>query len=313
MGLDYLTAAIVYETLANSGVGYITVHNMVCFFVHKFGNEEQKEKYLSSLAKGEILGSFCLTEPNAGSDVSAIETSAVLCDDKYILNGTKVFITCAGEAEIYAVMAKTDKERGEISAIIVEKGTPGLSFGKKEEKLGLKSMPTREVVFEDCPVPAENLLGEPEDGLKIALSSLDEGRISVGALSVEGAQFGLDEATKYAKQRVQFGKPIASFQAIQFMLADIATKVEATRWLVYNAAYRMDHHGSSYMKEASMAKMYASDVAMKVSTDAIQILGGYGYTTDYSVERLFRTAKGFQIVEGTNQIQRMIIARELLR
>lgn len=312
MGLDYLTAAVVYESLAAGGVEYITVHNMVCFFVHKFGNDQQKTKYLIPLAKGELLGSFALTEPNAGSDVSAIETSAVLSGDKYVLNGNKVFITCAGEAEIYATMAKTNKEKGEISAFIVEKGTPGLSFGKEEEKLGLKNMPTREVIFEDCPVPADNLLGKPGDGFRIALSSLDEGRISVGALSVGGSQLVLGEAIKYAKQRVQFGRPIVKFQAIQFMLADMATQTEASRWLVYNAAYRMDH-GLSYIKEASMAKMYATDVALKVAIDGIQILGGYGYTTDYGIERALRDAKGAQIVEGTNQIQRIIIAGELVK
>jgi len=317
-GGDVMSYILAVEELskADDGVG-ITLSatvSLCAWPIFAYGTEEQKQKYLVPLAEGEKLGAFGLTEPNAGTDASGQQTVAVLDGDDYILNGSKIFITNAGEAETYVIFAMTDKSKGMkgISAFIVEKDMPGFSFGKKEHKMGIHTSLTNELVFQDVRVPKENLLGKLGEGFKIAMSTLDGGRIGVAAQALGIAQGALDHAIKYSKERVQFGKPIASNQAIAFMLADMATKVDASRLLIYRAAYLKDQ-GLSYSKEAAMAKLFASDSAMSVTTDAVQIFGGYGYSREYPVERLMRNAKITQIYEGTNQVQRMVISGSILR
>ncbi|WP_366922221.1 acyl-CoA dehydrogenase [Metallumcola ferriviriculae] len=276
------------------------------------GTEEQKQKYVTPMARGDVLGSFCLTEPGAGSDAGSIKTLAVRDGDNYVINGQKCFITNAGESEIYVVVAKTDKDKGHrgISLFVVEKGTPGLTFGKKEDKMGIRGSVTREVIFENCCVPKENLLGEENMGFRILMQTLDHTRTGVGAQALGIAQGALDAAVKYAGERVQFGNTLNSFQTIQVMLADMATQVEAARLLVHQAAYDLDE-GKDITRISSMAKLCASDVAMQVTTDAVQVLGGYGYIKEYPVERMMRDAKITQIYEGTNQVQRLVIAKTL--
>ncbi|HHV93582.1 MAG TPA: acyl-CoA dehydrogenase [Firmicutes bacterium] len=285
------------------------------FPIIMFGTEEQKQRYLPDIASGKRLAAFALTEANAGSDVSGIATTAVLDGDEYVLNGTKQWITNGGEADIYTVIAVTDKEKGPrgYSAFIVEKGTPGLSFGKKEKKLGIRASATREVIFDNCRIPKENLLGREGQGFIIAMKTFDKTRPGVAAQAVGIAQGALDEAVKYARERVQFGQPISSFQGIQFMLADMATQIEAARALVYSVARWIDSGAKDVSQAAAMAKVFASDVAMKVTVDAVQILGGYGYMREYPVEKMMRDAKITQIYEGTNQIQRSIIALDLIK
>jgi alkylation response protein AidB-like acyl-CoA dehydrogenase len=278
------------------------------------GNEEQKRQYLPPLASGEWLAAFGLTESGSGSDAAAMSTRAVHKGDKYILNGSKRFITNGGLAQVNAIFALTDPEKGTrgITAFIVEKDFPGFSVGRIEDKMGIKGSQTAELIFTDCEVPAENLLGREGEGFKIAMMTLDRTRIGIGAQALGIAQGALDLAVDYAKQRVQFQKPIAANQGIQFMLADMATKVEASRLLVYNAAEMLDRGDSNFGMYSSMAKLFASDSAMAVTSDAIQILGGYGYMKEYPAERMLRDAKITQIYEGTNQIQRLVIARKLL-
>jgi len=279
------------------------------------GSEDQKQKFLPSIAAGEKLAAFALTEANAGSDVGGIETTAVKDGDHYILNGTKQWITNGGEADFYTVFALTDKSKGArgASCFIVEKGTEGFNFGKKENKMGIRASATRELVFDDCKIPIENLIGREGTGFMIAMKTFDKSRPMVGSQAVGIAQGALEEAAKYSKQRHQFGKPISSFQAIQFMLADMATQIEAARALVMSTARMIDSGCKKYAKESAMCKVFASDVAMKVTTDAVQILGGYGYMKEYPVEKMMRDAKITQIYEGTNQIQRSIIASNLLK
>ncbi len=285
------------------------------FPVMLYGTREQKKKYLPDLARGAKLAAFGLTESNAGSDAGAIETTAKLEGDHYILNGTKHFITNGGEAEIYTVIAMTDKTKGPrgASAFIVEKGTEGFTFGKKEDKLGIRASVTGELIFNDCKVPKENLLSKEGMGFIITMKIFDASRPGVAAQAVGIAQGALELATRYARERVQFGKPISSFQGIQFMLADMATQVEAARALVYSTARMVDSGAKRISKESAMAKLFASDVAMKVTTDAVQIFGGYGYMKDYPIEKYMRDAKITQIYEGTNQIQRGIIATNLIK
>lgn len=279
------------------------------------GNEEQKKKYLPDLASGKKIAAFGLTEASAGSDAGAIKTTAKKEGDYYILNGTKQWITNGGEAQIYSVVAITDKKKGPrgASAFIVEKDTPGFTFGKKEKKLGIRASATRELVFTDCKVHKDNLLSREGMGFIVAMKTFDQSRPGVAAQAVGIAQGALDHAIKYAKERVQFGKPISSFQAIQHMLADMATQTEAARALVYSTARMIDAGTTKVSKASAMAKLFASDTAMKVTTDAIQILGGYGYMRDYPVEKYMRDAKITQIYEGTNQIQRNVIALELIK
>ncbi len=278
------------------------------------GTDEQKRKYFPKLASGEWLAAYGLTESDSGSDAAAMKTMAVRKGDKYILNGSKRFITNGGLAQVNSVMAITDPTQGTrgISAFIVERDFPGFSVGRIEEKMGIKGSQTAELIFTDCEVPVENLLGREGDGFKIAMGTLDRTRPGIGAQALGIAQGALDLAVTYAKQRVQFDKPIAEFQGIQFMLADMATKVEASRLLIYNVAEMIDRGEKNFGQYSSMAKMFASDSAMEVTNDAIQVLGGYGYMKEYPAERMMRDAKITQIYEGTNQIQRLVIARALL-
>ena len=288
---------------------------LATFPILLFGSESQKSKYLPDIAAGKRLAAFALTEPEAGSDAGAVKTAAKREGDGYILNGTKQWITNGGEAEIYTVIAATDKSRGSrgLSAFILEKGTQGFSFGKKENKLGIRGSTTRELSFQDCFIPKENLLGKEGQGFLIAMRTFDQSRPGVAAQAVGIAQGALEEAVAYAQERKQFGKPIASFQGIQFMLADMATQIEAARALTYAVARMIDRGIRRVAKASAMAKLFASDVAMKVTIDAVQILGGYGYMKDYPVEKMMRDAKITQIYEGTNQIQRAIIASNLIK
>lgn len=278
-------------------------------------SEEQKKKYLPDLASGKKLAAFALTESEAGSDAGGVKTKAVKDGDDYILNGTKQWITNGGEAQIYTVIAQTDPSRGTrgLSAFIVEEGTPGFSYGKKEDKMGIRASSTMELIFEDCRIPAENLIAREGHGFLVAMKTLNKSRPGVAAQAVGIAQGALDEAARYASERVQFGHRIDSFQGIQFMLAEMAVQVEAARALVYSTARMIDAGERKYEKESAMAKVFASDVAMKVTTDAVQILGGYGYMKEYPVEKMMRDAKITQIYEGTNQIQRSVIASALIK
>lgn len=316
---DYISYAIAVEELsrvcASTGVTLSAHLSLGANPIYMFGTEEQKQKFLVPLAEGSKMGAFGLTEPSAGSDAGGTRTTAVLDGDEWVLNGAKIFTTNGKEGDIYIVFARSDKEAQKhhgISAFIVEKGTPGFSFGKKELKMGIRSSLTYELVFEDCRIPKENLLGEEGKGFKIAMQTLDGGRIGIAAQALGIAQGALDAALEYAKERKQFNQPIGSFQAIQFKLADMATEIEAARLLVYQSAYRASA-GLSYGKESAMAKMYASDVAMKVTTEAVQIFGGYGYTREFPAERMMRDAKITQIYEGTNEVQRVVISSQLLR
>ena len=279
------------------------------------GSEEQKKKYLPDIAAGRKLAAFCLTEAEAGSDAGALKTTARKEGDKYILNGVKQWITNAGEADVYTVIALTDKSKGirGASAFIVEKGAKGMEFGKKEKKLGIRASATREVIFTDCEVPAANLIAREGMGFIVALKTLDTSRPGVAAQAVGIAQGALDHALDYSRTRVQFGAPISSFQAIQHMLADMGTQVEAARALTYATARMVDSGAKGVSKESAMAKLFASDMAMRVTTDAVQILGGYGYMRDYPVEKYMRDAKITQIYEGTNQIQRNVIAANMIK
>ena len=280
-----------------------------------FGTEEQKKKYLTQVASGEKLAAFALTEPNAGSDAAAVQTTAVKKGDTYVLNGTKQWITNGGEAAIYSVIASTDRSRGVrgLSAFIVEKDTPGFTFGKKEKKMGIRASATRELAFNECVIPDANRLGREGVGFLVAMKTFDQSRPGVAAQAVGIAQGALDAAVAYSKERHQFDKPISSFQGIQFMLAEMATLVEAARALVYSVAKAIDAGAKDVSRESAMAKLFASDVAMRVTTDAVQIFGGYGYMRDYPVEKMMRDAKITQIYEGTNQIQRNIIALSLIK
>ena len=278
-----------------------------------FGNDEQKSRYLPDVAAGKKLVAFGLTESNAGSDAAGIQCTAVEDGDYWVLNGTKQWITSGGEAEIYTIIAMTDKHKGArgATAFIVEKGDEGFTFGKKERKMGLRASSTRELVFNDCRIPKDRMLGRRGQGFIIAMRTLDLARPGIGAIGVGLAQAALDEAVKYARERVQFGQPIISFQAIQHMLADMATAIEASRALVYAVARTIDAGEKNFSKLSAMAKLFPTDTAMKVTTDAVQILGGYGYMQDYPVEKMMRDAKILQIYEGTNQIPRNVIAQAL--
>ncbi|ADU66131.1 acyl-CoA dehydrogenase domain-containing protein [Desulfurispirillum indicum S5] len=318
-GADYLSYALTVEELsrvcASTGVTLSAHVSLGANPINLFGTPQQKERYLRPLATGEKMGAFGLTEPSAGSDAGGTRTTAVRDGESWILNGSKNFITNGGEADIYVVFARTDpqarKHHG-ISAFLVEKGTPGFSFGKKEVKMGIRSSPTTELVFENCHIPLENLLGSESEGFKVAMKTLDGGRIGIAAQALGIAQGALDHAVAYARERRQFDQPIGNFQAITFALADMQTRVDAARMLVYRAAVQADS-GSSYSREAAMAKLFASETAMDVTTRAVQIHGGYGYTREYPVERMMRDAKITEIYEGTSEIQRLVIGTALLR
>ena len=315
-GADFLSYILAIEEIARgcgSTAVILAVHTSVGTFpILYYGTEEQKRKYLPKLARGEMIGAFALTEANSGSDASSLVTTAVRRGDHYVLNGSKRFITNSGYAGVYTVMASTDRSKGPhgVTSFLVDANTPGFKIGKREEKMGLHGSATCELIFEDALVPVENRLGEEGEGFKVAMSLLDGGRIGIGAQALGIGQAAFEAALAYSQERVQFKQAIVNFQGIQFMLADMATQLEAARLLIYQAASRRVA-GLPYSKEASMAKMFASDTAMKVTTDAVQIFGGYGYTKEYKVERYLRDAKITQIYEGTNQIQRLVIAKHL--
>ncbi|KAB2332482.1 acyl-CoA dehydrogenase [Bacillus mesophilum] len=316
IGSDYLAYCIAVEELsrvcASTGVTLSAHTSLAGWPIYTFGNEEQKQKYLKPMALGEKIGAYGLTEPGSGSDAGGMKTTARLEGDHYILNGSKIFITNGGIADIYVVFALTspeEKQRG-TTAFIVEADFEGFSVGKKEKKLGIRSSPTTEIMFEDCKVPIENVLGKVGEGFKIAMKTLDGGRNGIAAQAVGIAQGALDAASDYAKERHQFGKPIAAQQGIGFKLADMATGIEAARLLTYQAAW-LESAGLPYGKESAMSKLFAGDTAMKVTTEAVQIFGGYGYTKDYPAERYMRDAKITQIYEGTQEIQRLVISRML--
>jgi len=318
IGSDYLAYCIAVEELsrvdASIGVTLSAHTSLAGWPINKFGNEEQKQKFLRPMAQGEKMGAYGLTEPGSGSDASRMKTTARLEGNQYVLNGSKIFITNGGVADIYVVFASTDQTQQAkgITAFIIEKGFPGFSIGKKEDKLGIRSSPTTEIIFEDCRVPVENVLGQVGEGFKIAMMTLDGGRNGIAAQAVGIAQGALDAAVNYAKERVQFGKPISAQQGIGFKLADMATSVEAARLLTYQAAWR-EGAGLPYGKESAMSKLFAGDTAMKVATEAVQVFGGYGYIKEYPVERFFRDAKITQIYEGTQEIQRLVISRMLTK
>ena len=316
-GGDSIHLAIAVEEIARACGGtsavYLASLSLACYPIYSFGTEEQRRRFVVPLARGEKLACFALTEPGAGSDAGALSATAIRKGDNYVVDGTKVFITNGAEADIavvFAITSKSLRHKG-IVALVVEKGTPGFSVGKKEKKLGIKASSTAELVFEGCEVSIENRLGDEGDGFKIAMSAVDSSRISVAAQAVGIARAALQASLTYTQNRQQFGQAIANFQAVQWMLADMATAIDAARLLTYRAAY-LKNQGLPYIKEAAMAKLFASEAAMRVTTKAVQLHGGYGYIKDYPVERYFRDAKITEIYEGTSEMQRMTIARQLL-
>ena len=326
-GCDPLTYAMCVEELSKvcgtTGVIVSAHTSLCCDPIMTFGTEEQKQKFLVPLAKGEKLGAFGLTEPGAGTDAQGQQTKAVLDGDEWVLNGSKCFITNGKEADVYVIFAVTGvvEKRGrkmkEISAFIVEKGTPGFTFGTKEKKMGIRGSSTYELIFQDCRIPKENLLGQQGKGFNIAMHTLDGGRIGIASQALGIAEGALERTVAYVKERKQFGRAIGAFQNTQFQLADMATKVEAAKMLVYKAARKKDEYKTnpkiSYSVEAAMAKLYAAEVAMEVTTKAVQLHGGYGYTREYEVERMMRDAKITEIYEGTSEVQRMVISGALLK
>ncbi len=316
LGLGAMENCLVLEALAAGCVGVATTYAasfLGAYPLLMYGADAQKSRYLPPLARGEALAAFALTEPQAGSDAGAIAATAVKDGDTYVLNGNKQWITNAGEAEFYTVIALTDRTKGVrgASALLVEKSDPGISFGKKEQKMGIRASVTREVILEDCRIPADRLLGKEGLGFIITMKTLDLARPGAGALAVGLAQAALDEAASFAKERQQFGAPIFSFQAVQHLLADMATKLEAARALVYAVARYIDSKPREYTKAAAMAKLFPTDMAMEVTVDAVQVMGGHGYMREYPVEKMMRDAKILQIYEGTNQIMRNIIGLAL--
>ena len=317
IGLGRLEAALIMEAMAYgcpSTSAFISIHNMASWMIDSFGSQAVKDKYLPSLITMERIASYCLTEPSSGSDAAALKTRAVRDGDHYVVNGSKQFISGAGENEIYVTMVRTGEEgpRG-ISCLVIEKDMPGVSFGANERKLGWHSQPTRQVTFEDVRVPVENRIGGEGEGFRFAMMGLDGGRLNIGACSLGGAQRCLDEAVKYTKDRQQFGKPIADFQNTQFVLADMATELEAARALLYLAAAKVTAGAPDKTKFAAMAKRFATDTGSSVVDRALQLHGGYGYLMDYPIERFWRDLRVHSILEGTNQVMRMIVGRELTR
>lgn len=297
-----------------SSAGTLAVHALIQDPIARHGTDAQKSRYLPPMTDGRLMGAFAITEPGAGSDAGSLQTSARREGDAYMLNGTKIFITSGGEADLYLVMAKTDKTLGArgVSAFLVEKGTPGFNFGKKEKKMGLRASPTRELIFEGCRVPAANRIGDEGRGFHVAMGALDGGRITTSCVNLGPAMAALENAVSYSKTRVQFGKPICEFQGIQFSLAEMATQLKAAELMVYHAAYRMDQ-GLPATQACSMAKLFATETAFQVAHRALQVFGGYGYTKDYPMERYFRDTRVGLIVEGTSEIQKMVIARSILQ
>jgi alkylation response protein AidB-like acyl-CoA dehydrogenase len=318
MGMGSLELCIAIEELSRACLGVSTSYAANALGTYPlllYGTEEQKKKYLPDIAAGKRLVAFGLTEANAGSDAAGVQTTARLDGSEYVINGTKQWITNGSEAEIYTIIAITDRAKGPrgASAFVVEKGTPGFSFGKKEKKMGIRASTTCELVFEDCRVPKENIIGKEGLGFIVAMKTLDNSRTGVGAQGVGVAQGAFEAAVDFARQRVQFGHPVISFQAVQHMLADMATQIEAARALVYSVARLVDSGAKEVSKESAMAKLFATDVGMKVTVDAVQVMGGSGYMREYPVEKMMRDAKILQIYEGTNQIQRNVIGQALIR
>lgn len=317
LGMDYLTWTLVSERISRActTTGLIFGTNLLCTYpLLQFGNEEQKKKYLPPLAKGETLGAFALTEPEAGSDAGNVQTTAIKEKDSYVLDGTKIFITNGEVAGTYIIIANMDRARGPrgLTAFIVEKGNPGFTFGQHFDKMGLSALPNVELIFNNCRIPSENLLHKEKRGFRVAMRTFAAGRIGVGIGALGVAEAAFEKAKEYSKERVQFGRSISSFQAIQHILADMATGIETAKYLLYRAAWLLDQN-EPFEKISSMGKLYASEVAMKVATKAVQVFGGYGYTKDYPVERYMREAKLFEIIEGTSEIQRGVIANFILK
>jgi hypothetical protein len=317
-GLGRLDAALVFEELARGCVttaAFISIHNMAAWMIDTFGNEDQRRRWLPKLTSMELMASYCLTEPGSGSDAAALRTTARADGNShYILNGAKAFISGAPENDLYVCMVRTGEPGPKgISTLVIEKGTPGLSFGAQEKKMGWNAQPTAQVIFDDCRVPVENRLNDEGFGFKIAMMGLDGGRLNIAAASLGGATDALERAAAYAQERKAFGKAIADFQATQFKLADMATELEAARALLYEAARRLDAKDPEATKFCAMAKRFVTDTGFKVANDALQIHGGYGYLQDYEVERIVRDVRVNQILEGTNEIMRVIIAREMLK
>lgn len=316
-GLNRVDSVLIFEQLSQgcpSTAAMISIHNMCAWMIDRFGNDYQRETFVQPLATFDKMASYCLTEPGAGSDAASLKTRAVRDGDEYVLNGAKAFISGGGTSDIYVVMARTsdDGARG-ISCFIVEKDTPGLSFGAQEKKLGWHSQPTSAVMFDDCRIPAANRVGEEGQGFKFAMQGLDGGRLNIAACSLGGAQRALDEAITYTKDRKQFGQSIAGFQATQFKLADMATELEAARLLLYSAAQKVSDKAPDAAAAAAMAKRFVTDTGFEVTNHALQLHGGYGYLQDYPIERILRDLRVHQILEGTNEIMRVVISRELLR
>jgi butyryl-CoA dehydrogenase len=317
-GMDHISYAIVIEEIsrvcASTGVILSVQNSLYCDPIHRFGTDEQKKKFLLPFARGEKIGCYALTEPQAGSNAAALTTKAVRKGDKYVLNGTKAWITNGGAADAAIVYVNTQPEKGEkgITALVVEKGTPGFAVGKEEKKLGIHATACTELSFSDCEVPAGNRIGEEGEGYKVALSTLDGGRIGIAAQATGIAQGAFEAALSYAQQRQAFGHPIADFQAIQFMLADMATEIDAARLLLRRAAWKQDS-GARFSMEAAIAKLFASEMSTRVAHKAIQIHGGYGYSSEYPVERAYRDARITEIYEGTSEIQRLVIAAWVLK
>jgi alkylation response protein AidB-like acyl-CoA dehydrogenase len=311
-----MDAALIFEALATgcpSVASYISIHNMVAGMLDRYGDAAQKAKYLPRLCNMELLSSYCLTEPSAGSDAAALRTKAVLQGDHYVVNGTKQFISGAGAADVYLVMVRTGETgAGGISTLIIEKDAPGLSFGPNEQKMGWNAQPTRQVILQDAIVPVANRLGAEGIGFKIAMSGLDGGRVNIGAAAIGGAQAALDKTLTYAQERKAFGKAIGSFQALQFRIADMATQLEAARLMIWRAACSLDAGSPEATLHCAMAKRFSTDIAFDVANEALQLHGGYGYLAEYGVEKIVRDLRVHQILEGTNEIMRVIISRQIM-
>jgi hypothetical protein len=315
--LGRLDAALIFEQLSYGDVStaaFISIHNMASWMIDRFGSDEQRKAWLPKLTSMELVASYCLTEPGSGSDAAAMKTTAVLDGDEYVLNGSKQFISGAGTSDIYVLMAKTSDEgaRG-VSAFIIPLDTPGLSFGANEKKMGWNSQPTRQVLLDDVRIPVANRIGEEGHGFKFAMAGLDGGRLNIAACSLGGAQHALDKALDYAKERQQFGQPIANFQATQFKLADMETELQAARVMLYEAAAKLDAKAPDATRWCAMAKRFVTDTGFKVANDALQIHGGYGYLAEYGVEQIVRDLRVHQILEGTNEIMRVIVSRDMLK
>ena len=315
--LSRLDSALVFEQLAAGDVSHtamMTIHNMSTWMIDRYGDDVVREKFVPRLTAGELIASYCLTEPGAGSDAASLTTKAVRDGDDYVLNGTKTFISGAGWSDIYVVMARTSDDGAKgVSTFVVEKDAPGLSFGTNEKKMGWNAQPTAQVIMEDCRIPAENRVGAEGDGFKFGMSGLDGGRINIGACSLGGATKALESSLAYTKERTQFGKAIADFQNTQFMLADMATELEAARLMIYRAANMLDNGQPNAGAMCAMAKRFTTDMCSKIANDALQLHGGYGYLSEYEIEQIVRDLRVHQILEGTNQIMRVIISRSLLR